>query len=900
MDWTFTPTIVAIALIAVPAFAAGLSVDNPRCEYRVSPRGIDCPTPRLSWALKSDERDQRQRAYQILVASDADLLNQNKGDLWSTGKLPSNQTCQIAYSGRPLASGQECFWKVKVWDKDGKPSAWSKPARWSMGLTKPTDWKAKWIGCDSLTDALEEKPKIPPAPYIRKEFSTGKTIAKATLYVSALGLFEMHINGKRVGSDYFTPGDCDFRKRTYYLTYDVTGMLRPGGNAIGAILGEGWYSSYLAFTGKRDWYGGRPRLLAQINIEFADGSKSVIGTDETWKARFGPIVEADMLMGCVYDARKEMPGWDKAGFNDRTWQAVAVDSGVKQSLSAKPDEPVRAFEQIKPIKLTEPKPGAYTLDLGQNMVGWVRLKLKGQPGQKITVRHAEMLSPDGTVYTTNLRAARCIDTYYLKGGEQTLEPYFTFHGFRYVEITGLDAAPAMESVTGIVVHSDMPRTGNFASSHKLINQLFHNIIWGQKGNYLEIPTDCPQRDERAGWTGDAQVFMPTAAFNFDVSSFFTKWLVDLITDGQRPDGTFPDVAPDINLGSGNTAWGDAAVICTYQMYKYYGDKRVIVDHFPALMKYMDWQLKNSTDYVRGQGAYGDWLNLGGGIKPEALGTAYFAYTSRLMAELAAAINRDEDALKYADLADKIKASFIKRFVSDDGGILDSSQTGYALALTLNLLPHELREKTENKLVDDLQKRDWRLASGFVGTPRLLDALRAGGRDDIAYKLLLQEKFPSWLFPVTLGATTIWERWDGWTPEKGFQDAGMNSFNHYAFGAVGEFLYGGVCGIASDGPGFKKITIHPIIGDGIDWAKGSYESIRGTISCSWKKSAGKLTLDITIPPNTSAKVYIPASDPEMVTEGGKPTFDAGGIVLLGSDGKCSVYEVTSGKYAFVVK
>ena len=892
--------IALLAFLALPALGAGLGVDELRCEYRDSPKGIDCPDPRLSWILKSDQRGQRQSAYRIIVASGEDPLKRDKGDLWDTGQQPSDRTCQIVYSGRPLASGQRCFWKVKVWDKDGRPSAWSKPASWTMGLMKPSDWKAKWVGCDGLLDALKEKPTIPPVPYLRREFAIGKTVKRATLYASALGLYEMHINGKRVGSDYFTPGDCDFRKRTYYLTYDVTEMLKSGDNAIGAILGEGWYASYMAFSGKRNWYGGQPRLLAQIDIEFADGSKQTVGTDESWKARYGPIVEADMLMGCVYDARKEMPGWDTAGFNDRAWQAVTVDGGVKQSISAKPDEPVRVFEQIKPIKMTEPKPGAYTFDLGQNMVGWARLKLRGKPGRKITVRHAEMLNPDGTVYTTNLRAAKCIDTYYLKGrGEETLEPHFTFHGFRYVEITGLDAAPELDSVTGVVVHSDMPRTGNFACSSKLVNQLFHNIIWGQKGNYLEIPTDCPQRDERAGWTGDAQVFMPTAAFNFDVSSFFTKWLVDLITDGQRPDTTFPDVAPDLALGSGNAAWGDAAVICTHQMYKIYGDTRAVRQHFPALVKYMDWQLTNSADYVRGQGAYGDWLNLGGGVKSEVLGTAYFAYTARLMAELAVAIDRDDDALKYADLADRIKASFIRHFVSNDGSILESSQTGYALALTLDLLPEDVRPKTEQKLVDDIKGRDWHLASGFVGTPRLLQALHMGGRDDVAYKLLLQETFPSWLFQVKLGATTMWERWDGWTPDKGFQDPGMNSFNHYAFGAVGEYLYENVCGISAGAPGFKKITIRPVIGEGLDWAKCSYESIRGTISSSWKKTGVRLTLDVAIPPNTTAKVYVPAASPEMVTESGKPASGAEGVQFVKMDGRYAVFEVGGGKYKFAV-
>ena len=880
-----------------------------RCEYRVDPLGIDVVQPRLSWICIAQDQSLRslsQSGWQVLVSSSAELLAKDNGDLWDSGKVKSDRSNQIVYNGKPLASRTRCYWKVRVWDQNEGVSDWSEPALWTMGLLRPEDWSAHWIGYQGNIDTNagstgENRADVPPVPYLRHEFACEKPVKRATLYASALGLFEMSLNGKRVGKDYFTPGDVDFRKRTYYLTYDVSDVIRQGSNAWGVLLGEGWYASYLAFSGRREWYGGKPCFLGQLVIEYEDGTRQTIGTDKEWKAAYGVILDADMLMGYTADNCREPAGWDRPDYDDKSWQPVTVDTGVVKTVTAKPDEPVRAFEEIAPKTIQEIKPGTWVVDFGQNMVGWVKLNVTGKAGQKIVVRHAEMLNPDGTIYTTNLRAAKCIDTYYLKGeGHEVLEPKFTFHGFQYVEITGLETIPAKDSLRGIVVHSALPRTGYFSCSNPLLNQLFHNIIWGQKGNYLEIPTDCPQRDERAGWTGDAQFFMPTAIYNFDVSAFFTKWLVDLIEDGQRPDGSFPDVAPDLNLGSGNTAWGDAAVICTYYLYKAYDDTRVLEKYFDAFGRWMELQQKTSSDYVRGQGQYGDWLNLGGGAKPEVVGTAYFAYTARLMAEMAAAINRTNDAKRYTALADSVKESFIRHFVKADGSILDSSQTGYAIAFTMDLLPESNKTAAAELFVQDIKSRDWHLATGFIGTPRLLPALHEAGRDDVACKLLLQETYPSWLFQVKLGASTMWERWDGWTPEKGFQDPGMNSFNHYAFGSVGEYLYGMVGGISALEPGYRKILIRPVIEAGISAAEASYDSIRGRIACRWEREGGMLTMNITIPANTTARVYIPAKDPAAVTESGKSAAAAPGVALAGEEHGAVVFEVGSGTYSFSSK
>jgi alpha-L-rhamnosidase len=532
----------------------------------------------------------------------------------------------------------------------------------------------------------------------------------------------------------------------------------------------------------------------------------------------------------------------------------------------------------------------------------VRLKVSGQPaGTTITLHHAEMLNPDGTLYLTALRQARAMDTYICKGGDGTegFEPKFTSHGFRYVAVEGLKGKPSLDAITGIVVGSDIPRTGTFECSDKNVNQLFHNIIWGQKGNYFEVPTDCPQRDERLGWTGDAQFFIRTGAYNFDVSAFFTKWLVDLDTDCQFPDGSFADVAPDLLGGHGNVAWGDAGVVCPYVIYRVYGDTRIIERHYAEMAKYVEFLKRTSKDFVRGVGAYGDWLNLDDHTKPEVIGTAYFRYITQLMSEMAAAIGKTDDAEAYRALSEQIRAAFIKDFVNDDGLIKESGQTGYALAFTMDLIPAEKRQAAAEQFAKAIERKNWQLATGFFGTPRLLPGLSQGGRSDIAYRLLLTDTFPSWLFQVKLGSTTMWERWDGWTPDKGFQDPGMNSFNHYAFGSVGEWMYRTVGGIDTDGAGFRHIVLKPQPGGPLTFANTTYNSIRGRIASSWKRDGDTLTVTFTVPPNTSATAYLPTSDAAGVTESGKPARDAEGVKFMWSEHGQTVYRLASGTYEFAM-
>ena len=881
-----------------------VTVTALRCEYRVDPLGIDVTEPRLSWIIESDQRNQKQNAYQILVASSQENLKKGQGDLWDSGKVDSGQTAHIVYKGKPLRSRIECYWKVRVWDGQDNLSVWSKPAYWTMGLVDPKHREAKWIGYDvnaQGTKASKDELVLPAPRYLRNVFWVYKPIRRATVYASALGLYEIHINGQRVGEDYFTPGWTDYSKRVYYQTYDVTDLLRKGSNGVGVILADGWYAGYIGFGKKREHYGKDPRFFMQLEVEYADGTREITVTDESWKATYGPHLEADFLMGETYDARKEMPGWDRPGFDDSAWGDVTVTETVPGLLQSYPGLTVRKQLEIEPVKIAEPKEGTFVFDLGQNFAGWAQLRVNGEAGTKVVLRFAEVLNPDGTIYTTNLRAARCTDTYILKGnGTEIWEPRFTYHGFRYVEVTGYPGKAGPSAITGIVVHSDTPVVGSFECSNPMVNKLYKNIAWSQRSNFLEVPTDCPQRDERLGWTGDAQIFIRTATYNMDVAAFFTKWLVDL-EDAQNQNGAFPDVAPrKVAMGDGVAAWGDAGVICPWTIYKVYGDKRVIEKHYESMKKWIAFLQTNSKELLRPAYGYGDWVAVGSDTPKDVIATAYFAYSTRLLSEMAAAIGKNEDAEKYEALFQQIKEAFNKAYVSDDGKIKGDTQTCYCLALYFDLLPEQKRELAEGFLIKALGEKDWHLSTGFVGLSYLLPALTQMGHLDIAYRLLANDTFPSWGYSIKHGATSIWERWDGWTAEKGFQDPGMNSFNHYAFGSVGRWLFGTVAGIDIDAPAYKRIIIQPRPGGGMTYAGAAYDSIAGKIESCWRTDCGEFELDVTIPANTTATIYIPASDAESVLESGWPASTAEGVRQVGMQDETAVFQVGSGQYRFVSK
>jgi alpha-L-rhamnosidase len=889
-----------------------LRISDLTCEYRVNPLGIDVSQPRLSWRLMSDQRGTHQAAYRIVAAASEAALT---GDtvLWDSGKVQSDQSIHVPYDGPGLASGHRVYWKVWVWDNAGQ-EAESDPAWWEMGLLERTDWKGKWIGAPFVGGPRTTS----PAPYLRKEFEIARQVVNARLYATALGLYECYLNGVRVGDALLTPGWTDYNKHVQYQTYDVTDLIQSGENAWGTILGDGWGVGNIAWIG-RQCYVDRPRLLAQIVLTYTDGSQEVIASDEGWKVTQGPILESDMLMGESYDARRESEGWHKPGYDDAHWRPVEVFADTGSALVATNGPSMVRQEEIKPVSIREvpdlvnPR---WIFDMGQNMVGWVRLAIQGPAGRTISIRYAEALNSNGTLYTTNLRTARNADYYTLKGGsEEIWEPSFLFHGFRYVELLGLPDSPTKETITGIVVHSDMPTTGTFECSDPLINQLQQNIVWGQKGNFVDVPTDCPQRDERLGWTGDAQVFIRTAAFNRDVAGFFTKWTRD-VDDAQYPDGAYPAVVPNPEvwpIGDGGPAWADAGVICPWTVYLCYGDKRILEARYASMQRFIAFLSKTSQHGLRcyagytGWHGFGDWLALDGsdgregGTSKELIGTAFFAGSTRLMANIARILGRHEDSESYERLSKEVRKAFIQRFILPDGTVEGGTQTAYVLALYFDLLPPNLRPNAAKELVRNITEREYHLSTGFVGTPYINWVLGEAGYLDVAYTLLKQTTWPSWLYSVTQGATTVWERWDGWTHDKGFQDPEMNSFNHYAYGAIGAWMYAVVGGIDLDPeqPGYKHIVMRPQPGGGLTHAKASLHSMYGSIRSEWTLRNDVFDWQITVPANTTATVLLPAASAKDVTEGDKPLQEVDDLAVAAQAPGQVCINAGSGSYHFQI-
>jgi alpha-L-rhamnosidase len=786
---------------------------------------------------------------------------------------------------------------------------------WKSGSTSDAGWNtaldfndSRWWGVVQIAK-MGDKPwgvvKVPPlnqplaCPLFRKEFKVSGAVRRATLYSSALGNYRFYLNGKPVGNDYFTPDWTDYNKRVYYNTYDVTKLIQANGpNAIGGVLAAGWYSGAIGWESKRNHFGDRPRLFGQLEIELADGTMQTIGTDGSWKTAFGPYLEGEFLAGETYDATKEISGWASPGLNASAWKPVAVTDSIPGKLQAFPNVTVQETGVVWPVEISEPKPGVYVYDMGQNFAGFARLRVVGPAGAKVAMKFAEVLNPDGTIYTTNLRSARATDTYVLKGeGEEIYQPRFTFHGFRYVEVTGYPGRPAKDAVIGVALNSNIPMTGTFECSSPMVNKLYQNILWTQRANFISIPTDCPQRDERLGWTGDAETFVRAATYNADVASFFTKWLVDL-EDAQKPDGEFPDVAPRVvDPNGGVAAWADAGTICPWTIYQVYNDKRLLDKHYAAMVRWVEFCRKHSKDLLRPAEGFGDWLSIKADTPLDVIATAYFAYSTRLTADAAKVLGKADDARKYDELFHQIKAAFNKAYVAADGRIKGNTQTCYVLALWFDLLPTDKREAATRYLVDDITSRGTHLSTGFVGTSVLMPTLSATGHTPLAYKLLLNDTFPSWGFSIRHGATSIWERWDGWTPDKGFQDAGMNSFAHYSFGAVARWMFQTAAGIDMAKPGFQRLMIRPQPAPGLTWVKASYHSIHGRIASEWNVENGQLTLKVSIPANTTAEVYVPR--PASRTGVLQPDAQVAGAKALRAESGAMVYQVGAGQYEFTV-
>lgn len=1063
----FSFVVFVVAARAEEKPIVGLNPTNLRIENLMNPLGLDEKSPRLSWNVESGERGQKQTAYRILVARTEDALKEDRGDQWDSAKVTSEQVSQIVYYGKPLLSHKAYWWKVQVWDKDDKPSAWSAPGMFSMGFMNPAEWKAQWIGYDkaregelpeapmegakwiwmggekgtdaprgmrvfmadfalpngakvekaellvagenrywfvingqqvagspegksgaqmvasvdvtanvkagknalraqienaalgaagliakinitttdgkmisvvtdeswhctkdgganwhnreiaedawpkcSVTGEFGIKPwgklkyataQLPPPALLRKEFPNEKGVRRATLYATALGLYDFFLNGKRVNEDFFGPGWTDYSKRVYYRAYDVTKYIKPGDNAWCAVLADGWYCGYLGYQHLRDHYGKNSRLRAQIHIEYDDDTTGDFVTGPDWKASTGPYREADFLMGETYDPNLIPEGWDQNDYDMAKWDKVDVGAEVAPVVQHHPGPAVKPFFEFKPVAVTEPQPGVFVLDMGQNFAGVVRLKVKGEAKQKIVLRFAERLKLDGMIYTANLRGARATDTYICKGGGvETWQPRFTFHGFQYVEVTGLKEKPGEDAITGIALTSETPSAGSFLCSDTMLNQLYRNIIWTQRANFIDIPTDCPQRDERLGWTGDAQVYVRTATLNADVEAFFTKWLVDL-EDGQRADGEFPMVAPVKVAGDdGGPAWADAGVICPWTIYEVYGDKRLLEQHYPSMVRFVEFCRKRSTPELlpaKQYHCFGDWLSIGADTPKDVIYMAYFAKSTQLVAKAAEALGKVDDAKKYDDLFKKIRAAFQFRYVDVEGHVEGNTQAGYVLAIAFDLLDEQMLKLAAKHLAADIEKHKWHLTTGFIGTKDLMLALSKIDRADIAFRLLHQETFPSWGFSIKQGATSIWERWDGWTPDRGFQDPGMNSFAHYSFGAVYQWMVENIGGIRMGTPGYDQIIINPQIDPDLRYARTAYRSVRGRIESSWKRENEKFTLDVIIPPGGTASVYIPTRDPGNVTESGKPLTDAPGVTYLRPIEGRAYVTIGSGAYHF---
>ncbi len=845
-------------------------VKETSVEYRQKLLGTDIRKPRFSWKTLSDRRGVLQSAYQIQVAKEDDSFTKK---LWDTGKVGSEEAILIPYEGPELMSRTRYYYRVKVWDDQGNESLWSNPDFFETAFLSQEEWQSSWITPHpAMINPAEES-----AFLLRKSFVLKKDIAAARVYCTSAGLYELYMNEQRVGKDLLTPGWTSYQHRLQYQTYDVTHELRDGTNAVGLIVADGWYKGELGWEGRKGHYGNIRAARLELYVKYQDGSEDLIITDPTWKSSTGPIRYAEIYHGERYDARLEKEGWSGSNYNDADWHEVIVTDQVPANLVAQENWPVRITESRPAISYVVTPEGDYVLDMGQNMVGRMRLVVEAEEGTRIRLSHAEVLDKEGNFYTDNLRGAKQQVEYITKGnGPESYAPHFTFQGFRYVKIEGypgLENHVPLESFTCEVMHSDMPRTGHFHCSHPLLNQLQSNILWGQRGNFVDVPTDCPQRDERLGWTGDAQVFINTALFNYQGAPFFTKWLRDLMAD-QGEDGSVPSVIPSIGNIPISSAWGDAVTIIPWALYQQYGDKRILEDQYESMKAWVEYiKAQGDEPFLWNTGFhFGDWLGLDahedsydGATPKDLIATAYFAHSTRIVRDTASVLNHREDYEMYSELHRRIVNMFQEEYVTPRGKLTADTQTAHALAIAFELVEGETRARIAQRLNQLIQDKDDHLTTGFVGTPHLCFALSAEGYTDIAYRLLMQTSYPSWLYPVIKGATTIWEHWDGIKEDGSFWSRDMNSFNHYAYGAIGDYLYRVVAGLDRDPhvPGYKKLVIQPAIQEnsGITYTEASYESEYGLIRTVWRIEEEHIILEVNIPSNTTALIRVPSSLPQ---------------------------------------
>lgn len=912
---------LAIALIISLAFASfkkddsNLQLNNLRCEMLTDPRGIDVKNPRLSWEITGDERGIEQTAYQVLVASSPEKLNANQGDIWNSGRVSSDKSIHVIYAGSPLKSRTECFWKVKVWTNKGE-SSWSKPAYWSMGLLNKTDWKAKWTGLDKFFpwDSVTKMARL-SARYFRRNFQA-KHLKRATVYISGLGLYELYINGQKIGDQVLAPCPTDYSKTIKYNTFDVTDKIKDGTNAIATVLGNGRFFTMRQNYKPQKWHTfGYPKMLLQLEMEFTDGTKQTVISDDSWKVTAdGPIRTNNEYDGEEYDATKEMSNWNYPAFDDSKWLKAELVKASGGNVEAQMNENMKVMETLKPRSVTQLKSGKYILDMGQNMAGWIRMKVKGNRGEKVTLRFAESLQPDGELYVANLRDALVTDVYTLKGiGEETWAPTFVFHGFRYVEVSNYPGRPHTDDFTGEVVYDNMQTIGTFETSNQTINQIHKNAYWGIRSNYKGMPIDCPQRNERQPWLGDRATGAYGESFIFENSKLYSKWLND-IEDSQTPEGSIPDVAPNFwYYYKDNVTWPGTYLMIANMLYNQYGDKQPIIEHYNSMKKWMNYMRgKYMTNYIVTKDSYGDWCvppespelihskDSSRITDPQLLATASYYYMLQLMQRFAKIAGKPDDIKEYAGLAVKLKEAFNNKFFNKQTKqYSNNTVTANILPLAFNMVPLGANDQVFKHIVDKtMNENDGHISTGVIGTQWLMRWLTLYGRPDIAYRLASIRDYPSWGYMVENGATTIWELWNGNTA-----NPQMNSQNHVMLlGDLIVWFYENVGGIKTDPqhPGFKVIEMKPSFVSELDYAKATYHSMHGLIESHWKKKGDNLTWNITVPPNTKALVYVPATSAQDVTESGSNASSAEGVKFIRMEKDRALFEVGSGKYQFETK
>lgn len=843
-----------------------------RCEYLENPMGIDVKKPRFSWMLRHSEREQKQSAFQLIISS---IPSAETSDLWDTGKVLSDQSIHVVYGGKPLESDRTYYWKVRYWDKDDVPSPYSSVARFDTGLFHPEDWQGEWIGGRNQ---------------LRKKFSANGSVVRGRAFICGLGYYEMRLNGQKVGNNVLDPGYTTYEKRVLYSTYDITDMILEGDNAVGIMLGKGWSGSRF--------------LLLQINIELKGGKTLTLFSDRSWRCKDGPIISDSIYDGEVYDARLESPGWDRPDFDDRSWSPVETGVSPKGSLSAQMVQPIQVMDTIVPLETTNPKEGTYVFDMGQNFSGWAQLNVSGLQGTKVCLRYAELLYENGMINQENLRSARAQDVYILKGdGEEVYEPRFTYHGFRYVELTGFPGVPTMDTIRGKVVHTGVQQLGNFSCSNPLLNQLQRMIIWGQKTNLHSIPTDCNQRDERMGWLGDAHLTAEEAMMNFDMGAFYTKFIQD-IRDVQDEEGAITDTVPHIwGQRPADPAWGTAYPLLLWYMYRYYGDSRILEEHYQSVKQYIEFLRSQAESDLLEFSYYGDWVAIEK-TPGNLVSSFYYYYDVILLQKMAERLGYPAEAKAYMELVDQIKRAFHKKYYDSEAkSYANGTQTANTLALFLDLAPDSERSTVFHNLRSDIvYKNNSHLTTGIIGTKYIMDVLTKFNASPLAYELATQTSYPSWGYMIRNGATTLWELWQHKTGPS------MNSHNHPMFGSVGAWLYKALAGIDQDidSAGFQKIVIQPHIIRDLRYVAGTIHTPRGPIMSDWSKSEHGITLRVSIPVNSEAEIRLPKlrlkniilkESGEQIYDGQKFLTGHPGIQRVEQDQNAVIIKVGSGHYVF---